>query len=146
MKILRAFGSGLAGACALTLIHETARRFVPNAPRMDVIGMRALSKTARAVDVEPPAPLHEAALVGDLVSNSLYYSLVAAGSREDALRNGALLGLAAGLGAVALPGPLGLGHQPTERTPATQLMTVAWYLAGGLAAACVFQALSTSED
>jgi len=143
--MLKALGSGLVGAVALTLIHETARRLAPeSAPRVDVLGMRAIAKTMRAVDAEPPIPLHEAALVGELVSNTAYYSLVGLGPREDALRNGALLGLAAGLGAVFLPGPLGLGRQPTE-TPATQAMTVAWYVAGGLAAAAAYHAF-TSED
>ena len=144
--MLKALGSGLVGACALTLIHETARRFIDDAPRMDVLGMRALSKAARAADLDPPVPLHEAALVGDLVSNSLYYSLVGAGSRREALRNGALLGLAAGLGAVYLPERLGLGRQPTEDSPQTQLMTVAWYLVGGLAAGAAYRALASEED
>jgi len=144
--MLKALGSGLAGAVALTLIHETARRVAPqSAPRMDVLGMRAIAKAARAVGDEPPVPLHEAALVGDLVSNSVYYSLVGAGRREDALRNGALLGLAAGLGALFLPGPLGLGRQPTD-APATQAMTVAWYVAGGLAAGAAYAALASAED
>ena len=144
--MLKALGSGLVGACALTLIHETARRFIDDAPRMDVLGMRALSKAARAADLDPPVPLHEAALVGDLVSNSLYYSLVGAGSRREALRNGALLGLAAGVGAVYLPERLGLGRQPTEDSPQTQLMTVAWYLLGGLAAGAAYRALASHED
>ena len=144
--MLKALGSGLVGACALTLIHETARRFIDDAPRMDVLGMRALSKAARAADLDPPVPLHEAALVGDLVSNSLYYSLVGAGSRREALRNGALLGLAAGVGAVYLPERLGLGRQPTEDSPQTQLMTVAWYLVGGLAAGAAYRALASEED
>ena len=129
--MLKALGSGLVGACALTLIHETARRFIDDAPRMDVLGMRALSKAARAADLDPPVPLHEAALVGDLVSNSLYYSLVGAGSRREALRNGALLGL---------------GRQPTEDSPQTQLMTVAWYLLGGLAAGAAYRALASDEE
>ncbi|HZT59921.1 MAG TPA: hypothetical protein VFA21_15020 [Pyrinomonadaceae bacterium] len=143
--MLKALGSGLVGAFALTLIHETARRFVDDAPRMDVVGMRALAKTMRAVDVEPPVPLHEAALVGDIVSNSLYYSLVGAGSARDAVRNGALLGLAAGLGAVILPERLGLGRQPTEDAPQTQLMTVAWYTLGGLAAGAAYAAIADDE-
>ena len=86
------------------------------------------------------------ALVGDLVSNSLYYSLVGAGARQDAMRNGALLGLAAGLGAVFLPEPLGLGRQPTEDSPETQLMTVAWYLLGGLAAGAAYSAIASDEE
>jgi hypothetical protein len=144
--MLKALGSGLVGACALTLIHETARRFLDDAPRMDVLGMRALSKAAHAVDFQPPVPLHEAALAGDLVSNSLYYSLVGAGPARDGLRNGALLGLAAGLGAVFLPEPLGLGRQPTARAPATQAMTVAWYLVGGLAAGAAYSALASDDE
>jgi hypothetical protein len=143
--MLKALGSGLVGACALTLIHETARRFIDDAPRMDVVGMRAISKAARAVDVEPPVPLHEAALAGEVVSNSLYFSLVGAGGGRDAIRNGALLGLAAGLGAVFLPEPLGLGRQPTEDSPETQLMTVAWYLLGGLAAGAAYSAIASDE-
>ena len=144
--MLKALGSGLAGAVALTLIHETARRLAPEtAPRMDVLGMRAIQKAALAVDAEPPVPLHEAALVGDIVSNSVYYSLVGAGARSDALRNGAILGLAAGIGAVFLPGPLGLGRQPTD-TPTTQALTVAWYLVGGLAAGAAYAAFSADDD
>lgn len=144
--MLKALGSGLVGAFALTLVHETARRYVDDAPRMDVMGMRAIAKTMQAVDVDPPVPLHEAALVGDIVSNSLYYSLVGLGAREDAIRNGALLGLAAGLGAVYLPERLGLGRQPTEDSPQTELMTVAWYLIGGLAAGAAYQALASGDE
>lgn len=143
--MLKALGSGLVGACALTLIHETARRFVDDAPRMDVVGMRAIARTLRAVDVEPPVPLHEVTLAGDIAANSLYYGLVGLGEPGDAVRNGALLGLAAGLGAVVLPERLGLGRQPTEDSPETQLMTVAWYLLGGIAAGAAYRALASDE-
>ncbi|MDT7688014.1 MAG: hypothetical protein QOE46_773 [Acidobacteriota bacterium] len=144
--MLKALGSGLVGACALTLIHETARRYIDDAPRMDVVGMRAIARTLRAVDVEPPVPLHEAAMVGDIAANSLYYSLVGLGESEDAVRNGALLGLAAGLGAVYLPEPLGLGRQPAKNSTETNLLTVAWYLLGGLAAGAAYQAFASDED
>ncbi|MET0625200.1 MAG: hypothetical protein ABW250_19845 [Pyrinomonadaceae bacterium] len=143
--MLKALGSGLVGACALTLVHETARRYLDDAPRMDVVGMRAITKTLRAVDVEPPVPLHEAALVGDIAANSLYYGLVGLGEPEDGVRNGALLGLAAGVAAVYLPEPLGLGRQPAKNSTETNLLTVAWYLLGGLAAGAAYQALSSDE-
>ncbi|MBV9924042.1 MAG: hypothetical protein JOZ96_03310 [Acidobacteria bacterium] len=144
--MLKALGSGLVGAFALTLVHETTRRFVDDAPRMDVVGMRAITKTLRAVDVEPPVPLHETALVGELVSNSLFYGLVGFGDPEDGLRNGAALGLAAGLAAVYLPEQLGLGRQPAKNSAETNLLTVAFYLLGGIAAGAAYQALSSEED
>ena len=144
--MLKALGSGLVGAFALTLVHETARRYIEDAPRMDVVGMRAITKTLRAVDVDPPVPLHEAALVGDLAANSLYYGLVGLGDPEDGLRNGAALGLAAGLAAVYLPEHLGLGRQPAKNSVETNLLTVAFYLLGGLAAGGAYQALSSDES
>jgi hypothetical protein len=144
--MLKALGSGLVGAFTLTLVHETARRFIDDAPRMDVVGMRAITKTLQAAGTEPPVPLHEAALVGDIVTNSLFYGLVGLGGGGDGLRNGALLGLAAGLGAVFLPEPLGLGRQPTEDSPQTELMTVAWYMLGGLAAGAAYQALASDDE
>jgi hypothetical protein len=134
--LLPALGSGLAGALALTLLHETARRLRPeDAPRMDVLGMRALRKLLGYTDAPQPDAdtLFNLTMAGDIVSNGLYYSLV--GSGKKAWRRGAVLGVAAGVGGVVLPGPLGLGEAPSARTPQTKLMTVAWYLVGGLVAA-----------
>jgi hypothetical protein len=143
MSLAKALGSGLIGACALTLLHETARRFIPGAPRMDVLGMRAIAKSLRLVDQEPPPDeqLHALALAGDVLSNSLYYSLVGAGAPCAVWLRGTLLGLGAGVGAVVLPQPLGLGKGPSARTASTRAMTIGWYLAGGLAAAAAFQLL-----
>lgn len=140
MKATQVFGSGLAGALALTLLHESARRFIPAAPRMDVVGMRAIAKTMRKADAIPPqgSKLYWLAMAGDIISNASYYSMVASAKPENRWTKGVLLGLGAGLGAVTLPGPLGLGKQPSARTNSTKLMTIAWYLAGGLAAAACF--------
>ena len=142
-----ALGSGLAGAIALTLVHETARRVIPHAPRVDVIGTRAIARPMRAAGYQPPRynRLHKIALAGDLVSNSAYYSLVGAGGREPVWRRGALLGLAAGLGAALLPPLLGLGQQPHRKTPITQVLTVAWYFLGGLAAAAAYDAAARDD-
>jgi hypothetical protein len=130
--------AGLAGAAALTALHEVARRTIPNAPRMDVVGMRALARGLRAAGAEPPdqPDLYRQTLAGDLIANSAYYALVGTGSREQVYTRGAALGLLAGLGAVLLPRRIGLDDPPHSHRAENQLMTIAWYLAGGLAAAC----------
>ncbi|TPE45254.1 hypothetical protein [Pontibacter mangrovi] len=144
---IKAVAGGLAGACVLTLVHETVRRLVPDAPRMDVLGMRAISKLMKMSGEEPPqdkGELHNWSLVGDILSNSVYYSL--AGTGKDAWWRGAVLGAAAGAGAVLLPGPLGLGKEPSNRTSQTQAMTIGYYLLGGMVAAAVGYALSGDEE
>jgi hypothetical protein len=141
--ILQSLGSGLVGACVLTALHETARQFIEDAPRADILGMRAIKKVMEKADAEPPADdqLHDWALGGDVVSNALYFSLVGLAKPKHAVLAGAALGLAAGVGAVGLPGPLGLGTAPSSRTPATAAMTIGWYLIGGLATAGVYRLL-----
>ena len=141
MATLEALGSGLVGATALTAIHESARKTLSDAPRMNVLGERAIARSMEMVGREPPPEddLHTAALFGDVVANSLYYSLVGLGDPNTAVLRGALLGLAAGLGGVYLPGPMGLGDGPSARTPATKAMTITWYVAGGIAAGIAFQ-------
>lgn len=144
MKTLQALAGGFAGACVLTLVHQAARKITDKAPRADVLGMRALNKAIRKADWQSPPDdrLYKWALMGDMVANSAYYSLVNVGDENRTWLRGSLLGLGAGLGALALPGPMGLGTRPTNRTRATQAMTVAWYLLGGLAAAAASQALA----
>ncbi|HEX8429017.1 hypothetical protein [Hymenobacter sp.] len=132
----QALASGLAGAVALTLLHETVRHLRPHdAPRMDVLGMRALRKMlGKAEAPQPDEPtLFDLTMAGDLLSNGLYFSLVGRG--KNVWWRGAALGVAAGVGGVILPGPLGLGEAPSNSTPETKLMTVAWYTVGGLVAA-----------
>ena len=141
--MLKELGSGLAGALALTAVHETAKRTIPHAPRMDVIGRRGIAKPLYAMGVEPPHGnnLQAAALTGELLSNSLFYSLVALGSERTAVRRGLVLGLLAGIGGVLLPPVLGLGRQPGHRGLPTHLMTIAWYTIGGVVSAVVLRAL-----
>jgi hypothetical protein len=147
MSLTKAIISGLVGALAVNLLNETARQFVPNAPRLDVLGKRAIAYPLMGADVEPPpnSRLYWIALGGDVATNSLYFSLVGLGKTKNAYRNGILLGLAAGIGAVYLPDKIGLGEEMTARTTETAVMTVGWYLAGGLAAAAAFQMISDRE-
>ncbi|MEJ7677528.1 MAG: hypothetical protein WKG06_06575 [Segetibacter sp.] len=108
MKLSSAIGGGIAGAVALTLIHETIRRLNQDAPRMDLLGMEAIAKTLDSADAKVPEEdrLFKITMAGDIFSNSIYYSLAGIGNEHQAILRGTLLGLAAGIGAVYLPKPL----------------------------------------
>ena len=141
MKLLPSLAAGFAGAIALNILHETVRRLRPqDAPRMDLLGERGLRQILAKANA--PQPDNQQAylltMAGDVLSNGVYYSFV--GSDKHSLRRGLVLGVAAGVGALVLPGPLGLGTAPSNRTPQTQAMTVAWYTVGGLVAGAVAQA------
>ena len=140
--ITQSLGAGLAGTLALNILHETARQFIPAAPRADVLGMRILVDGYQKAGEEPPTGnrLYRLAMLGDVVSNALYYGLIGVNAKQPLL-TGAALGVLAGVGAVTLPGPLGLRDAPTRRTNATVAMTIGWYLFGGLVAGAVLKRL-----
>jgi len=136
---MKALVAGFAGACALTILHEILKRNVPRAPRLDILGMRSIAKGMRMAGQQPPDHLHDTALAGDLFANTAYYSLVGAAGSEKAMLTGSLLGVGAGLGAVVLPKPMGLGVGPSDRTMGTQAMAVSLYLTGGMLAAAAYR-------
>ena len=78
------------------------------------------------------------ALIGALISNSIFYGLVGLGKPKTAWLNGGALGLAMGIGAVTLRGTLGVGGDTTACTPMAKAGTIAWYVLGGLLAALAF--------
>ena len=141
--ITKALAAGAVGALTTNVLHEITRRIVPNAPRVDILGMQALAKglTATADTTPTGDDLYRATLVGDLISNSAYFSAVGFGG-GNAVALGLGLGAVAGIGAVVLPPRMGLDEKPTARTPMTEAITVALYTAGGLAAGMTFAALS----
>jgi hypothetical protein len=143
MSLSKALTSGVAGAVALNLVHETARHLVPEAPRVHKVAMRAIARPLRRLGRTPPdqKTRYGLAMAGDLAGNTLYYSLIGLGNSRHPWARGAALGLVGGLMTVALPGPLGLGSEPVARSPTRQAMTVGWYTLGGLAAAAVYRSL-----
>jgi len=147
MKAQTSLKSGLAGGVALTVVHELLRHTIPTAPRMDLLGMQALSKLAKKGGKTPPNhnALFWITMAGDVAGNALYYSLAGVGKRRGTLLRGAVLGLSAGIGAVVLPKHLGLATAPSNRTVETKIMTVALYFFGGLVAAGTLLALQKKE-
>lgn len=135
---------GLAGACTLTLLNESVKKLDKDAPRMDLLGMNAVARLMKGNNVlaQTAVKFFPVALAGDLVSNSLYYSMADTGDRKKTLIRGVLLGVGAGLGAVLLPKTLGLNEDATTRTMKTKALTVSWYVIGGLAAGLVINLLN----
>lgn len=148
MKLSSAIGGGITGAVALTLIHQTVKKLSPDAPRMDLLGMEAIAKSLKSVHADVPGKnkLFTITMAGDIFSNSLYYSLAGIGNERQAILRGALLGLAAGIGGVYLPKPLGLNEKPSNRTPQTKLMTVALYSIGGVVAGMAGKLIENKRD
>jgi hypothetical protein len=148
MKATTVLAGGLAGATAVTLIHESIKAVVPQAPRMDRLGMQAIAKGLRKANKRVPKEntLFTMALAGDLISNAIYYSAAGIGNEKNIWVRSSVMGLAAGLGAVMLPGPMGLNKQYSNRTLSTKIMTVGLYVAGSLVTTAVIKLLNRKKQ
>lgn len=143
-KIQRSLIGGLAGALALNIIHQAVKQFDHEAPRVDLVGEEALSKGLQKTGLTAPEgdALFAATLAADLLSNTAYYALIGCAKKKHLLMTGLAGGLAAGLGAVAITGKVGLSDAPVTRSNKTKLLTIAWYTIGGLFAAGTMRVLS----
>ena len=125
---------GLAGAAVLNAVHQLAKKVDSDAPRIDKVGEEAFSKSTRAAGFDPPRgeKLFLATLVSDLIANTIYYSLIGKGKRENLLLRGIIYGAIAGVGAITLPKPMGLDDRPVTKSAKTKVMTVGLYVLGGV--------------
>src|SRR6476620_8654462 len=86
-------GSGLVGATSVAALNYLAARFLPSAPRLDVLGLQLTTAAFKKLGIQPPSglPAKALALLGSLASNSMFYGLVGS---EDSLASwrGARLG------------------------------------------------------
>jgi hypothetical protein len=141
-----AFVAGTTGAATLTLAHEALRQLVKHPPRMDLLGMSALSRILHSLGVRAPrgAKLRGYTLLADIVANAIYFAPIAA-SRRFTIGKGALLGGVAGLGAVVLTPLLGLPKRHRGVDARGQLLTIGLYVAGGIAAAAMTSLLHKRE-
>jgi hypothetical protein len=138
----RAVAAGLAGVATVTILNEVGRRVLRAAPRIEILGERAVGRLARRAGYRPRRrQRHLIALAAEVLSDGAWFGLAGL-SRRRPLASGAALGALAGALALALPGPLGLGERPTRRTSRTAALTLAWYLAAGLAAGTTARALA----
>jgi hypothetical protein len=146
MKASAAFAGGLAGTLTVSTIHEAFRRVTPDAPRIDKLNMALLRKGFKSVNKPEPGDdeLQRWGVGLELACDTAYYSVAGVGGKKGVWMRAGLLGLVAGVTAVVLPKPLGLPQEPTNKTVATQLMTIGLYVMGGLAAAAITQLVDSA--
>ncbi|MFP4095723.1 MAG: hypothetical protein ACLFUB_14650 [Cyclobacteriaceae bacterium] len=136
MKTSISLLSGTAGAIVLNLLHETVRHFRNDAPRVDKFGKILLKRGFKKARKKPPrgSKLYWSALLTDLASNAIYFSLIGWGKGKNAPSKGLGLGLLAGVTTLLSPSFLKLPASKVRRRSSTRWMTVLWYTVGGLLA------------
>ncbi|MDN3551626.1 hypothetical protein [Mucilaginibacter aquaedulcis] len=142
-KITSSIIGGIAGAGALNILHQAVKQFDHLAPRVDLVGEEAITKSLEKAGITPTTgnTLFTITMAADLLSNAAYYSLIGTGKRKQLPYIGAITGFAAGFGALTLTKPMGLSDAPVTRTGKTKFLTVAWYTLGGLVAGSIMKAL-----
>ncbi|MCX2486181.1 hypothetical protein [Pedobacter sp. MR2016-24] len=136
--------AGAAGAIALNVLHETLKKESDDVPRVDLLGEDAVQKVLKYFGSSVPdkASLYKTTLAGDLISNTLYYSLIGAGNQKYLWPKAVFLGLTAGIGAVKLPEPMGLDPEPVTKTDQVKVLTVGYYIFGAIVTGLVLNLLN----
>jgi hypothetical protein len=119
--------AGVGGAIALNILHETIRKNFDNVPHINEVGEEALVKIVERtpLNITGENSLYATTLVGDIVSNGLYYA-------GTATKNNVTSGLLAGIGAIVLPEKMGLNDSPVASNNKKKVMTVGYYIFGAL--------------
>lgn len=144
MGKIKSLSAGLIGAIALNILHETLRKNVKDAPKIHLLGEQALNKTLNkfGAEINNEDDLYTATLAGDIISNTTYYSLIGSGSNKNIWTKAIILGLAAGVGALKLPEPIGLDPEPVNKNNQVKVLTVGYYLFGALVTGLALKLLS----
>lgn len=113
MKLVNAIEGGLAGASTLSLLGETLKSFDSSTSENKKINGKNLKKRIKKASSQKPlkAATQYIGLAGDLLSSTAFLGFTSLGKRKHAMLRGAILGTAAGLGAVFLN-----DHQQKEKT------------------------------
>jgi hypothetical protein len=145
-RLFAVLGAGLAGAASLSILNELSRRLDPKAPRLELIGERALSAGMRRLGARRPhrAKLRKLAVLSDMLANSIVYGALFAG-RSRPWQRGTLGGLLAGASALALAPASGI-KRPLQAAPAATQLALARYLGAGLAASALYAAVTSDKS
>jgi len=153
---LQALGYGLAGAAAAAIANETARRVNPRPSPLarlsqlaqgNFLGRRRrfnnpFAKGPFAKGPFAKGPFAKVMMAGNLFSNPLFYNFGGDRSVKRNLLRSALLGVGAGLGALALPQQKRNIWGARVGRSGSGLKTIGRLLAGGLVAAAASRLLN----
>ncbi len=141
MKILSSIAGGFAGACVVTLLNEIVKKYDKRAPRIDLLGQEVAAEAHNSYDSPVPSQgkLYKEVLTGDLLSNTVYFSIAGANQKQPEVQGG-MQGIMAGLSAVYAPGlSSALNVKHTGETDKKKILTTAYYFIGGIVAAKVMK-------
>lgn len=144
MGMIKNLTAGLIGSLALNALHEYLRKNETNVPKINLLGEEALNKMLIGAGQAPiinEDKLYNATLKADLISNTMYYSLIG-GKSKYIWPKAILYGLSAGIGAIKLPEPLGLDPAPVNKTTQMKALTIGYYLFGALVTGLVLKTLT----
>ena len=136
MRLSSSLLAGLGGALTLTLMQELLKRTDSNAPRLDLLGKQATSKLLKKAGKTglSEKQVYATSLAGDLLFNTMYFSLAGIKSKK-AAATGGLLGTGMGMAAIMLPKLLHLNANYSGGNNKRKYMTMGMYIAGGLVTA-----------
>jgi len=131
----------------MTILHESVKKVVPKAPRLDLLGQQALSKGLQKAGTRVPKQqsLYTLSLAGDLLANTVYYSLSNLGAPKNIWLRSTVFGVVAGVSAILLPKPLGLDEKYSNKTLSTKFMTIGLYVTGALVSAAVVKLMERKK-
>jgi hypothetical protein len=136
----KALISGFIGAASLTLIHQSLRLFSKNSPKVDLLGSEIIKNVIKKIGLNPPKKntLYAMSLVGDILFNSIYYSL---SSGRKYLAKGVSLGSIAGLGVISIPQLFNYQKKYNAKNLEQKVLAILVYLTGGLTSSLSYNLL-----
>ncbi len=132
-------GYSLAGAAAAAIANETTKRAKPSHSPFDNLGRRM-----HLTDMFGRGS-HRKSLAGALISSPLIHNLFGGRKAKHNWLRGALVGLGAGLGSMALPRQKKSVWGKRAGHKGSNLMTIGRILAGGLALAATSSLLNNAR-
>ena len=132
--------AGLGGAVVLNILHESLKNKGSGMPHIDRLGKEALQKSLGylGTGIQDENTLYLSTLAGDIAGNAVYYSLIG-GKNSLIWPKAVMFALAAGVGAVTLPKPMGLNPAPVSRNAKSTVLTIVYYMTGALATGAILK-------